>query len=271
MRLDYVIADVFTDAPFTGNQLAVFVDGASVPDELLQVLAREIGFSETVFVYEGDRIRIFTPGTELPFAGHPVLGTAFVLARQRGVETVELVTGAGPVPVRFDAAGRGRMSQPLPTWSTIENPSAILAALGMQQSVLPVDEYVNGPRHVVVTLADPDDVAALSPDLGRLERALPSHGCSCIAGGGTTWKSRMFGPGLGVREDPATGSAAGPIAVHLARHGRIAWGEEITITQGIELQRPSTLFAVAQGTDTSVSKVEVAGDTVVVGRGTFDI
>src|SRR5206468_3956589 len=94
-RHEFVIVDVFTDVALAGNQLAVFTDASAVPDDLLQPLAREIGFSETVFVYAGDRVRIFTPSVELPFAGHPVLGTAYVLATSRGVQDVELVTGKG--------------------------------------------------------------------------------------------------------------------------------------------------------------------------------
>ena len=100
---DFVIADVFTDTPLAGNQLAVFVDGDAVPDELKQPLAKEIGFSETVYVGADDRIRIFTPSTELPFAGHPTLGTGYVLARERQVDAVELTTKKGVVSLTFDA------------------------------------------------------------------------------------------------------------------------------------------------------------------------
>ena len=271
MRLDFVIADVFTAAPFTGNQLAVFVDGDAVPAELRQVLAREIGFSETTFVLTGDHVRIFTPGTELPFAGHPVLGTAYVLAQQRAVRAVELTTGLGVVPLTFDERGRGTMAQPLPTMRAWDGDTAELCrALGVDGSELPIDEYDNGPRHLYVVLRDEEQVAALQPDLGRLAR-LGALNVSCVAGAGAQYKSRMFAPGIGVAEDPATGSAAGPLAVHLARHGRVRWGEQVTIPQGVELQRPSTLYAVAHGDDTRVSKVEVAGDTVVVGRGSFEL
>jgi trans-2,3-dihydro-3-hydroxyanthranilate isomerase len=270
--LDYVIADVFTDAPLTGNQLAVFTDAADIDESLLQPLAREIGFSETVYVLPGDHIRIFTPGTELPFAGHPVLGSAYVLSSKRGIDAVTLTTGRGPIDVRFDERGRGTMTQPLPSVSAWPGDTEeLFAALRIEASRLPVDEYVNGPSHIYVTLDAPEDVAALRPDVGRLQQAVPDSGVSCIAGDGTKWKSRMFAPGLGVSEDPATGSAAGPLAVHLCRHGRVPWGTEIAIEQGVELQRPSTLYATAIGSDARVDAVEVAGDTVVVGRGTFEL
>ena len=274
--LAFVIVDVFTDRPLEGNQLAVFGDGAAVPDHLLQPLAKEIGFSETVFVYPPTmpgadaRARIFTPDSELPFAGHPVLGTAVWLAGERSLPAVRLETGAGIVPVEV-AAGFGRMTQPLPTWSAFPTVTELLAALGIATSALPVDVYDNGVRHVYVGLGSEDEVAALAPDLGAVRRVTGATGVNCFAGSGTRWKTRMFGPGLGVSEDPATGSAAGPLAVHLARHGAVPWGTEIVVSQGVEIGRPSTLHAVARGSDAGVDAVEVAGHAVVVGRGEFQV
>jgi trans-2,3-dihydro-3-hydroxyanthranilate isomerase len=269
---DYVIADVFTDTPLSGNQLAVFVDGDAVPESLMQPLAREIGFAETVFVGAGDRIRIFTPAKELPFAGHPVLGTAYVLVQQRGVDAIELSTKQGAITLTFDDNGRGRMQQPLPAVAPWEGDvDALLSALGVKQSRRPIDLYDNGVPHLYVVLESEDDVAGLRPDFGRLGLIAPREGVNCAAGHGTTWKSRMFGMGLGMSEDAATGSAAGPLAVHLGRYGDVPWGTEIAITQGVEMGRASTLYAVAFGSDDGLTAVEVAGDTVVVGRGTFDL
>ena len=268
----YVIADVFTDTPLTGNQLAVFVEEDAVPEALMQPLAREIGFAETVFVGARDHIRIFTPAKELPFAGHPTLGTGYVLAQQRGVEAIELHTKQGPVSLTFESSGRGRMQQPLPSiapWGG--DVEALLAALGAKRSLHQIDLYDNGVPHLYVVLETPDDVAGLRPDFSRLGVLAPREGVNCVAGQGTAWKSRMFGTGLGMNEDAATGSAAGPLAVHLARYGDVPWGTEITITQGVEIGRTSTLYAVAQGSDDGLTAVEVAGDTVVVGRGTFDL
>jgi trans-2,3-dihydro-3-hydroxyanthranilate isomerase len=272
VSLDFTIADVFTDTPLTGNQLAVFVDATGIDEQHMQPLAREIGFSETVFVFPDDRVRIFTPDSELPFAGHPVLGTAFVLASLRAEQEVTLMTGAGPVPVVFDDSGRGTMQQPLPSvdpWPG--DTDALFAALGISGSRLPVEVYVNGPTHVYVLLSSTDEVAALRPDTGRLARVMSRSTVSCVAGTGTKWKSRVFAPDLGVTEDAATGSAAGPLAVHLCRHGLVPWGTEIVIKQGVELQRPSTLYARATGSDDRLESVEVSGDTVVVGHGKFDI
>jgi trans-2,3-dihydro-3-hydroxyanthranilate isomerase len=273
----YVVCDVFTDRPLTGNQLAVFTDARAIPESLLQALARELNLAETVFVYSPEagghaRIRIFTPATELPFAGHPVLGTAFVLAGPLQLPTIVLETGAGLVPIVLEREGPrivfGRMTQPRPTVAPHPDPAALLAALGVARSELPVEVYTNGPRHTYVALATEAEVARLKPDLAALER-LGSATNSCFAGAGRRWKTRMFAPTFGVAEDPATGSAAGPLAWHLARHGRIAFGDEIEITQGVEIGRPSTLYARVTGSRERADTVEVGGQAVVVARGEF--
>ena len=274
----YVFCDVFTDRPLAGNQLAVFTDARDIPEELLQPLAREVNFSETAFVYPpaGEahaRLRIFTPRSELPFAGHPVLGAAFVLGLPLQLTEILLETGAGTVPVALERDGArivfGRMSQPLPRVEPFEHEVELLAALGVESSALPVELYDLGIRHVYVALESAKSVSSLAPDLTALERIADVVGTSCFAGAGTTWKTRMFAPADGVPEDPATGSAAGPLAWHLARHGRISFGEEIEISQGAELGRPSTLYARVEGSRERVERVEVGGAAVVVARGEF--
>ena len=271
----FVVADVFTDVPFAGNQLAVFTDARGIPEEQLQPLAREINFSETVFVYPaaGDghaRIRIFTPTLELPFAGHPVLGTAFVLGGPLQLEELRLETGAGIVPVRLERDGSrivfGWMRQPVVTWEEYEHADELLALLGVERSGLPVELYRQGPGHVLIELDSPETVAALRPDFGALLELSP-YGTGCFAHDDGHWKYRSFVPAHGVDEDPATGSAAGPLALHLARHGRIGFGEEIEVRQGVEVGRPSTLHAVAR----SPEDVEVGGSAVVVARGEFRV
>jgi trans-2,3-dihydro-3-hydroxyanthranilate isomerase len=277
-RHPYVVCDVFTDRPLTGNQLAVFTEAERIPAELFQPLAREMNLSETVFALSpesgGDaRIRIFTPIAELPFAGHPVLGSAFVLAENLSAPVVRLETGLGVIPIALDReAGRitfGRMEQPVPKWQPYPRTAELLAALGVEASELPVESYRNGPEHVFVALPDEAAVAALKPDLGVLAE-LTGVGVNCFAGSGRRWKLRMFGPGLGVAEDPASGSAAGPLAIHLARHGWIQFGDEIEISQGAELKRPSTLYARAEGTAAAIELVEVGGRAVIVARGEFE-
>ncbi len=273
----YLVLDVFTEIPLEGNRLAVFPQAPDWAARDMQRLARELNLSETVFVFApeqgGDaRIRIFTPVAELPFAGHPVLGTAVAVGLERGLAQVTLETGAGPVGVALRAGAEhgayGTMGQPIPSWQPYEHQAELLAALDVQRSALPVEVYVNGPRHVYVALEDEQTVAALAPDVRALG-ALGELGVSCFAGAGGSWKTRMFAPGLGVTEDPATGSAAGPLAVHLARHGRIAFGQEIEIRQGAEVGRPSLLRARALGSSDAIERVEVGGSAVIVAQGEF--
>ena len=274
----YVVADVFTDRPLTGNQVAVFTDARVIPEESLQPLAREMNYSETVFVYPPEReghvrVRIFTPSLELPFAGHPVLGTAFVLAGPLQLDEIRLETGKGVIPVRLEREGAriifGRMEQLVPTVELYAEADTLLEALGVERSELPVETYDNGMGHVYVTLRSEEEVAALKPDLSRLTELPAALGVNTIAGEGSRWKTRMFAPAGGVPEDPATGSAAGPLAVHLARHGRIDYGEEIEISQGAEIGRPSTLYARVDGSADKLERVEVGGSAVVVARGEF--
>jgi trans-2,3-dihydro-3-hydroxyanthranilate isomerase len=274
----YVVADVFTDEPLAGNPVAVFTDARELEAAEMQRLALEMNLSESVFVFPAEaeghaRIRIFTPSVELPFAGHPTLGTAFVLAQPMQLAVIRLETGKGIVPVELEREGPrivfGRMVQPVPSWEPFAEADALLTALGAKHSELPVELYDNGVRHVYVALGSEDEVAALRPNLGALSEFPAVVGTNCFAGSGSRWKTRMFAPGGGVVEDPATGSAAGPLAVHLARHGRIGWGEEVQITQGVEIGRPSTLYARADGSADQIDRVEVGGSAVIVARGEF--
>ena len=281
----YLIADVFTGTPLEGNPLAVFPDGRGLAADTMQRVARELNLSETVFFLPAEhaenaehaehaadvRLRIFTPANELPFAGHPVLGSAFVLGEALGTSALTLETGAGPIPVELERDGGrisfGRMEQNVPVPEPYEETEALLAAIGVPRSGLPVEAYRNGPRHVYVELASEAEVAGLWPDqraLGLLPVAV-----STFAGQGPAWKTRVFTPFHGVPEDPATGSAAGPLAVHLARHGRIGFGEEIEIRQGEEIGRPSRLYARAEGSADKVERVLVGGSAVIVARGEY--
>lgn len=274
----YLIVDVFTEVPLEGNPVAVFTDGTGLTDETMRRAARELNLSETVFLLPGEdgadaRARIFTPYVELPFAGHPVLGAAFALGEQSGADTVMLLTGSGAVRIalqrRNGAIVFGEMHQPLPTWEPFERPDELLAALRVDGSELPIEVYDNGPRHTFVALPDETAVAKLRPDLGALGE-LGALGVSCFAAADDERvKTRMFGPGLGVAEDPATGSAAGPLAVHLARHGQTRFGQSILIRQGVEVGRPSVLHARADGSAARLERVVVGGGAVVVARGEY--
>ena len=279
----YTIADVFTDVPLQGNQVAVFTDATGLSDEIMQRAAREMNMSETVFVFRAQdpnahlRVRIFTPATELPFAGHPVLGTAFVVGRAMGSNVIRLETGLGIVPVTLERSGGGaltygEMEQFVPPVEPFDAVDELVAALGAapDEDALPIEGYRNGPVHVYVEFPSEDAVAALKPDIGALER-LGVYGISCFAGSGERWKTRMFGPALGVPEDPATGSAAGPLAVHLARHGRVPFGTEIEIVQGVEIGRRSVLRARAEGSAERIERVFVGGAAVIVARGEYSL
>jgi trans-2,3-dihydro-3-hydroxyanthranilate isomerase len=274
----YFVCDVFTSEPLQGNQLGVFPDGRPFSLEQMQRLAREMNFAETVFLFPpqdgGDaRLRIFTPGAELPFAGHPVLGTAFVVGAALGTGAVTLETGAGLIPIVLERSGDritfGRMSQPIPAWERFGRGRELLGILGAGSSQLPIELYRNGPPHVYVQLDSEDAVAALKPDMAAL--ADLEVAVSCFAGRGRLWKTRMFYPSAGIPEDPATGSAAGPLAVHLARHGRIGFGEQIEIRQGAEIGRPSLLFATVTGDRDKINSVEVAGTALIVAEGRFRV
>ncbi len=275
---EYLVVDVFTPRQLEGNQLGVFLDGRPFGDGDMLRLTREMNFAETVFLVPpesgGDvAVRIFTPGGELPFAGHPVLGTAFVVGTALSSDRVVLETKAGPIPIELERDdGRivfGRMQQPIPEWEQYGQADELLAALGVDSSELPVELYRIGPQHVYVALATEGAVAKLRPDLSRLDDL--GIAANCFAGEGRRFKTRMFCPAAGVPEDAATGSAAGPLAVHLARHGRIEFGEEIEVRQGEEINRPSLLYAKVTGSAERIESVEVGGSAQIVAAGGFGL
>ena len=276
---EFLIADVFTSSPLEGNQLGIFLDGRGLSAELMQQATREMNFSETVFFLPPDdpsavaKVRIFTPGRELPFAGHPTLGSAWVLGELLGADTVTLELGVGLVPVELERSGTGeiifgRMSQPVPELAgPFPRAQELLAALGTPRYGLPVETYVNGPVNVYVELPDEAAVAALAPDMQKLAQIPANVSCFAQTEAGVT--TRMFAPALGVTEDPATGSAAGPLAVHLAKHGRVAFGTEIEIRQGAQVKRPSLLYARVDGTADHIERVLCGGRSVLVAQGTY--
>lgn len=280
----FLTLDVFTSTPLTGNQLAVFPDGAEVPEAIRQDLAREVGYSETVYCdppshpTAGDvRARIFTPSVELPFAGHPVLGTAVAVARERGLPGGSVVTlecRVGPVPVELDdACTGGWMRQPVPTITPFAaaDVDVLLAALHLERDdlVAPIDTYDNGLVHVMVTVQPGKGRTAL-PDLTRLHAIVGLATVSVAeATGPETATTRVFVPSAGIVEDPATGSAAGPLGIHLLRHGIVEPGRPLTVTQGVEIQRPSTLLVRVEGLPDAIASVAVGGSAVVVAEGRY--
>ncbi|WP_381803623.1 PhzF family phenazine biosynthesis protein [Streptomyces niveus] len=281
----YVVIDAFADEPLRGNPVAVFFDADDLTGTQMQRIAQEMNLSEVTFLLAptGDadvRVRIFTPVNELPFAGHPLLGTAVAVALDRRTDRLRFETAMGVVPFDIDRApgdvrGRGgahvSMEQPIPVWGPYEHTDALLAALGITSSTLPVEIYRNGPRHVFVGLPDAEALSDLRPD-HRALAAFPDMAANCFAPEGERWRARMFSPAYGVVEDAATGSAAGPLAIHLARHGVVDYGKAVEIHQGVELGRHSVMFAEATvGDGGDVARVSVSGHGAVVAEGTIHV
>ncbi|MEU4171609.1 PhzF family phenazine biosynthesis isomerase [Streptomyces sp. NPDC026665] len=274
----YLVVDAFASEPLLGNPVAVFFDSEDLTGATMQRIAKEMNLSEVTFVLPAEqggdaRIRIFTPVNELPFAGHPMLGTAFALGRTWDRDRLRLETAMGVIPCELgsrDGAAWVRMEQPVPSSKPYDLASDLLAALGVESSTAPVEIYRNGPRHVFVGLSDVEALSALHPDHRALSR-FPDMAANCFAAAEGGWRTRMFSPAYGVVEDAATGSAAGPLAIHLARHGFAEYGQEIKITQGVEMGRPSVMRATAEGVGESVHSVHVGGHAVLVAEGTINV
>jgi trans-2,3-dihydro-3-hydroxyanthranilate isomerase len=296
-NLRYTLCDVFTERPLAGNPLAVFTDGRGLDVVTMQALAREMNLSETTFVLPPERggharVRIFTPFVELPFAGHPTLGTAFVLGGPMQSLELRLELPAGIVPVKLEReAARisfGWMTQPPAAPIEVDGEGPILEALGVPSGAARVFGYQNGPEHVYIELGSEGAVSALEPNLAALGRATKA-GVFAFFFDGKLCRARCFVPGSvvpgsvvpgsvvpgsvvpsnGVAEDPATGSAVGPLALHLMRHGRLDGGQVLRVEQGVEMGRPSTLYARIGGGD--APSIEVGGTARIVARGQFTI
>jgi trans-2,3-dihydro-3-hydroxyanthranilate isomerase len=274
----YNVLDVFTDTPLTGNQLAVVHDADGVGDETMAAFARETRFSETTFVQSSTadgadyRNRIWTVGGEIPFAGHPSLGTAVAVALARGERRATYVqeTGAGLQPIDVEISETGAsasMLQGPATFGPEIDARHALAAVGLvpgdAHRELPPQVVSTGLPTMIVPVTEIRCVADAHPDFDLLDPLVESHGAVtfylvCVAEGRPV-KARMFSSVLVGGEDPATGSAAGPLCAYLAARGR---GERVEITQGVEIRRPSRLVAELEG-----ERVRVAGDVVLVVEG----
>lgn len=281
-EVPFRLVDVFCERPLQGNQLCVVPDAAGLDAATMQALAREIGFSETTFVTEagGDRfaMRIFTPAQELPFAGHPTLGTAFVLAREGRIRTPALqVVAAGEFRVDVDlAAGRARMRQLPPVFGPrLEDRALAARAAGLApedlREDLPLEVVSTGLPHLIAPVRDAwalrratrvgELVAEVCAAVGASSMYLFAETAGAVL-------ARMFDPELGIGEDPATGSAAGPLGAYLARYGLIGVPGSVRIRQGEQVGRPS-LLEVEVAAEASGYRVEVGGGVVVVGEGVF--
>jgi trans-2,3-dihydro-3-hydroxyanthranilate isomerase len=289
--LEYRLCDVFSSTPLEGNQLAVFLDASSLSTHEMQALARETNLAETTFILrrdaavereQGVRVRIFTTREELPFAGHPTLGTAATIRAAfpefEQAERIILDLNAGHVPVSFprdrnsSGAAFGEMTQPEPVLGSVHEIAAIAPLLGLRKEDCATQPQTvsTGLPFCIVPLQSVEALGRLRVDLAASERYFQGRDAKFFyviapeAPG--VWRARMqFYNG----EDPATGSAAGCAIAYLVRHGIAAPGEQLHIRQGVEIHRPSDLYVSANSISGKITDVRVGGSTVLVAKGQF--
>lgn len=289
-KLQIVQIDVFTERPLTGNALAVCLDGRGLTTEQMQAIARETNLSETTFVLpnnaanecdRGIRVRIFTVSEELPFAGHPTLGTAFVLRRSSGASEVRLELNVGVVPVRFeDLDGQpsfGEMTQVEPQFMAQHDREAVAKAIGLRvedlDPSLPVETVSTGLAYTITPIRSLAVLRDLRIDPVRGQQYLAEHGGKFfyyVSRETVDPKARLHARMLFYgTEDPATGSAAGCTAAWMVAHGVAQPEERVLIEQGIEMKRPSQIFVRASKDGNRVVNVRVGGNAVEVMRSEF--
>jgi trans-2,3-dihydro-3-hydroxyanthranilate isomerase len=287
-QFSFVQLDVFTSRPFEGNSLAVFLDGRGLSDEEMQALAREMNLSETTFILpreasiereRGVRVRIFTVQEELPFAGHPTLGTGFQLRGSSGAREIVMDLNVGKVPVRFEErAGQpafGEMTQVDPEFGERHDREAVVRASGLRDGdidpSLPIQTISTGLPFTVVPIRGLDTMRALHVDLKSCAEYLERSGGKffyfvsreTVDPAARLHARMMFYNG----EDPATGSAAGCAAAWMVAHGVAQPEERVLIEQGVEMKRPSRIFVRASRRDDRVVNVRVGGNVIEVLRG----
>jgi trans-2,3-dihydro-3-hydroxyanthranilate isomerase len=287
-KLPMVQVDVFTDRALTGNALAVFPDGRGLSTDQMQAIARETNLSETTFILPGDaaaekenavRVRIFTVQEELPFAGHPTLGTAFVLRGHSGAPEVRLALNVGTVPVRFEdrpgQAAFGEMTQVNPEFGSNHDPQAVAEVTGLNLAdfdpSVPIQTVSTGVPFTIAALRSLQTLQNLRLDVKRAGEYLVHSGAKFfyfVSRETVDPKARLHARMLFYNgEDPATGSAAGCCAAWMVAHGVAASDERVMIEQGLEMHRPSCIFVRATKKDNQVVNVRVGGNCVEVLRG----
>jgi len=284
MRVPFRLVDVFCERPLAGNQLCVVPEPVDIDDAMMQALAKEIGFSETTFVTEasGDRyaMRIFTPGQELPFAGHPTLGTAFVMVSEgRVTSPVTQVVKAGEMPVEVDTQGGfARMCQLPPIFGPpFEDRAAVAAAAGLTEDDLrpdlPIEAVSTGLPPLIVPVRDLGTLRRARRNgelVGEVVKRSGGEELYLFAETDDGVTARMFDWELGVGEDPATGSAAGPLGAYLAKHGLAGMPGTVQVRQGEQVGRPSVLEVEVEPDGDSWT-ITVGGGVAIVGCGEFEI
>jgi trans-2,3-dihydro-3-hydroxyanthranilate isomerase len=296
--LSFLQYDVFTDEALAGNQLAVFLDGRGLSTERMQAIAREMNFSESTFILPPEaagtdvRMRIFTPGNELPMAGHPTVGSTFALAHtgaiRTGLSRFVFGLGVGPVPVDLKWEGTrlrfAWMTQLKPVFGpAIDAREAVAAAIGLEAADLapdlPIQQVTTGLPFLFVPLRSRDAVDRASCDVSAFRRLKSSNaidvGIFLFAvlppGSSETVYSRMFAPGFGMVEDPATGSASGALGCYLVRHGLVTGdaSRRMVSLQGVAMGRPSRIHIAIDSRGDEIVSVKVGGSSVLVARGEF--
>jgi len=296
MALSYLHYDVFTAEPLLGNQLAVFTDARGLDTARMQRLAREMNFSESTFILPAEqpgtdiRMRIFTPASEMPMAGHPTIGSTFALAKT-GVITpgsARFVFGLniGPIPVDLEWKGDDLsfawMTQSVPTFGqVVEDRAAVAGALGLDardlMPDLPIQQVSCGVPFLFVPLRDRTVVDRAISNASAFRRLTTTIGLDVPIfmfsvdppGSPDTAYSRMFAPDFGIVEDPATGSASGPLGCYLVHHGLVA-GEaarRMTSLQGVAMGRTSRIHISIEGARDAIHHVRVGGEAVLVAHG----
>ncbi|MGA3129294.1 MAG: PhzF family phenazine biosynthesis protein [Terracidiphilus sp.] len=295
-NLDYFVVDVFTETPLAGNPLAVVLNTCGLATERMQAIAREFNLSETTFVErreatveraEGVRVRIFTAQEELPFAGHPTLGTASVLKtiapEALSGNTLMLALNVGPVPVRFEpgtvesVAIFGEMTQREPEFGAVLDTAEVVPLLGLAHDdldpALPPQVVSTGTSFAIVVLQSLEALGRLKVDREKATAWLRERGARWFYvlapdyiqnQSPTKYRARMQFYG---GEDPATGSAAGCAISHLVARGAVPSGVRVHLRQGVEMGRPSDLYLSAKKDSAKVGDVRVAGSTVLVAKG----
>lgn len=297
--LQYCLVDVFTDRPFGGNQLAICLDSAGLATETMQALAREFNLSETTFILPAEqaehayRVRIFTPGVELPMAGHPTIGTTYVLAHKGLISLAEPETAIileekiGPIPVRLTVSdGKAQhiqMQQPLPTFgSQFADRAAIARLLSLEladlDSALPLEVVSCGVPFLYVPVRSLDAIRRIRFRMDVWEQTIKDFEASQVfiftretEQAGSTVHCRMFAPSMGIVEDPATGAAHGPLGSYLVRHQLVQPGVEFVSEQGFEMGRPSIIRVKIEQEDGQISSVYVGGQCYFIGEGTIEL
>lgn len=297
-------ADVFTSEPFGGNPVAVIPDADGLSDDQLQQIAREMNLSETVFVFPPTdkaavvRLRIFTPTQEIPFAGHPVLGTFFILAELGIIHAKDPVTrlmqecniGLFPVELHTDGGHVERvvMTQPKPEFlgpvEETEDLYKVAGALGLSKHVIadmkwPIEVVSTGLPVMIVPVRTLTAVRSIRPDASAITDVCRRFGANGIMVFTTvtveptaTVHTRMFAPSIGILEDPATGSASGALGAYLVQNGvvDVAPTTEIITEQGYEIDRPSCIYVHVDSDDDIIQTVKVGGQCVRVIEGTLN-